>query len=360
VSHRASLDRARKEPRPLLALAAVGALLLAACSDRPPAVLITEAPPASEGGPDRTAQISGSVHGAQSGDAIVLFAKSGLWYVQPFQLKPFTAIREDSTWSASTHFGSEYAAVMVRKGYQPPLTLEALPDVGGPVIAVARVKGMGEAPRPGTRTVSFSGYDWTVRQAQSDRGGSNQYGPGNVRVDGDGALHLSITDRDGTWTSAEVSLTRTLGYGTYTFSVRNTAQLDPAALLTFYTYDESGPAENFREMAILIQRPDSRDRLNGRYVVQPNYLAANVARFGVPSGTVTHSLQWEPGRVVFATNPGGRPTLHASGGAHHEFIVGVPSAGQELVRMALIYLRSSPKPPQRNVEVVVERFQHFP
>jgi hypothetical protein len=179
-------------------------------------------------------------------------------------------------------------------------------------------------------------------------------------VDADDALHLSLTERDGIWTSSEVRLTRALGYGTYAFSVRDTAQLDPAALLTFYTYDESGPAENFREMATMIRRPDVRGTLGGQYVLQPNYIAANVARFVVPSGTVTHSLRWEPGRVVFATNRGGRPTLHASGGAQHEFTVGVPSIGKAQVRIALLYFRSSPLPPQRNVEVVIERFQHFP
>ncbi len=306
------------------------------------------------------APISGRVHGAQPGDAIALFAKSGLWYVQPFSTDPLTAIREDATWSASIHLGTEYAALLVRQGYKPPLTFETLPEAGRSVIAVTRVSGMGELPRPSARTVSFSGYDWTVRQVQSDRGGSNQYDPDNVRVDADAALHLTLTDRDGTWTSSEVSLTRTLGYGTYTFSVLDTARLDPAALLTFYTYDDSGPAENFREMAIMIRRPDLRTRLGGQYVLQPNYVAANVARFVVPSGTVTHSLRWEPGRLVFATNRGGRPTLHASDGARHEFTVGVPSTGKAQVRIALLYFRNSPSPPQGNVEVVVERFQHFP
>jgi len=343
-----------------MALAIVAALLLAACNAARPTVVVTGVPPASEGGPDRMAQISGRVRGARPGDAVVLFAKSGLWYVQPFQLKPFTTIREDGTWTASTHLGSEYVAMLVRAGYQPPATLETLPEVSGPVIALVRVTGSADAPQPRPRTVSFSGYEWVARQVSSDRGGVNQYAADNVRVSDDGALHLSITERDGIWYSAEVVLTRTLGYGTYTFSVRDAGPLDPAALLTFYTYDDDGPAANFREMAIAIRRPDARARLSGQYILQPSDVAANVARFVVPPGMVTHSLRWEPGRVVFATNRGRRPTPAQSNGVQHEFTVGVPSTGKERVRIALYYFRNSPLPPQRNVEVIIERFQHFP
>jgi hypothetical protein len=350
----------RRLPWRASVLAVIAALLLAACGTEDPAVVITEVPPAAEGGPDRMARISGRVHGARPGDAVVLFAKSGLWYVQPFLLEPLTAIREDGTWTASTHLGTEYAALLVRAQYKPPPTVETLPQVSALIVAAARVSGSGDAPAPRSRRVSFGGYEWTVRQDPSDRGGFNEYAPENVRVADDGALHLQVARRGGVWTSSEVVLTRTLGYGTYVFSVRDTGLLDPAALLTFYTYDTDGPAENFREMAIAIGRPQGRARPGGQYILQPNYVAANVARFVVPPGAVTHSLRWEPGRVVFASNRGRRPTLGRSDGARHEFTVGVPSTGQERVRIALCYLRSAPLPPQRRIEVIIERFQHFP
>ena len=41
-------------------------------------------------------------------------------------------------------------------------------------------------PTPVVQTVSFSGYDWAVRQTPSERGGLNQYDIRNVRVDADG------------------------------------------------------------------------------------------------------------------------------------------------------------------------------
>ena len=346
--------------RGALPLAIAAVLLLTACSATQPAVVITEVPPAAEGGPGRVTRIAGRVQGAGPHDRIVLFARSGLWYVQPYLLQPFTAIGADGTWSSSIHFGQEYAALLVREGFEPPVTLEALPGVGGYVVAVARVRGTGKASGPPARTVDFSGYRWTVRQIPSDRGGPNEYHPDNVRVDADGALHLSVTQRRGRWTSAEVSLSRALGYGTYAFSVRDTGDLDPAAVMTFYTYDEAVPVEHFREMSLTIERSGPRARTGGRYVLQPGSVAGNVAGFVVPPGVVTHSLRWEPGRAVFVANRGRKPAL-ASGRVEHEFTVGVPSSGDERVRIALYYYRrNSPLPPQGNVEVVIERFQFFP
>jgi hypothetical protein len=190
--------------------------------------------------------------------------------------------------------------------------------------------------------------------------GVNEYSADNVRVGADGALHLSLSDRNGTWMSAEVVLTRTLGYGTYAFVARDVSALDPAALLTFFTFDETGSADNLREMDIQIQRPQPRAAVAGQYTLQPYYVAANLARFAVPAGPSTYTLRWEPGRAVFVAAPGKRPVLHGSGNAEHEFTAGVPTSAQERVAINLCYFRKSPVPPQHDVEVVIERFQHFP
>src|SRR5262245_11590271 len=68
-----------------------------------PSIAITEVPPAAQGGSDRMARIGGRVDGVQPGQAVVLFAKSGLWWVQPFRKEPMTMIRRDGSWSSSTH-----------------------------------------------------------------------------------------------------------------------------------------------------------------------------------------------------------------------------------------------------------------
>jgi hypothetical protein len=346
--------------------AAVSTVLLTAAScqrgGRPPQplVAITEIPPAAQGGSERMVRIAGHVDGVRSGQAIVLFARSGLWWVQPFRKEPMTMIRRDGSWSSSTHLGTEYAALLVRDGYQPAPTLPALPDVGGNVLAIATVRGQGESPIPASRTIEFSGYRWDIRQRVSERGGYNRYSADNVRVAADGAVHLLLNRSADDWTSSEVVLTRTLGYGTYEFVVRSETDLDPAALLTFFTYDESGPPDTYRALEIQIQRPSPHAAAAGQYSLQPFYVASNLARFEPPAGPLTHTLRWEPGRAVFVTVRGRRPVLHAGGGAEHEFTVGVPAPGQEHIGINLCYFRKSPVPPARNVEVVIERFQYFP
>lgn len=71
----------------------------------------------------------------------MLFARSGAWYVQPFADQQFTRIQPDSTWSNSTHLGTEYAALLVEPEYRPPAATYELPNVGAGVVAAAVVPG---------------------------------------------------------------------------------------------------------------------------------------------------------------------------------------------------------------------------
>ena len=54
--------------------------------------------------------------GARPGQQVVLFARSGGWWVQPMANTPFTPIQPDGTWRNSTHLGTEYAALLVGRG----------------------------------------------------------------------------------------------------------------------------------------------------------------------------------------------------------------------------------------------------
>ena len=84
--------------------------------------------------------------GAAPGQRIVLYARSGHWWVQPLTVQPFTTVQPDGTWENTTHLGTEYAALLVDSAFRPPDTTEALPKPGGSVIAVATVKGTGRTP----------------------------------------------------------------------------------------------------------------------------------------------------------------------------------------------------------------------
>ena len=106
-----------------------------------PAIEFTRVPLASLGGPDRTDIIEGRVIRGRPGQRIVLFAHWGPWWVQPLADQPFTAIQPDSKWRNLTHFGIEYAALLVDANYQPPASTDVLPSTGHGVAAVAVVKG---------------------------------------------------------------------------------------------------------------------------------------------------------------------------------------------------------------------------
>jgi hypothetical protein len=321
-------------------------------------IQITTVPRAGAGGSDGTVRIAGRVTGAAPGHRIVLYARSNVWWVQPLTVEPFTAVQPDSTWQNSTHLGTEYAALLVDRTFRPPDTMESLPKRGGGVLAVASVNGTGTysvAPR----VLTFSGYEWQVRQIPSDRGGQNEYDPRNAWTDGEGLLHLTLALRDGSWTSAEVILTRSLGYGTYAFTVRDTSSLDPAAAFGMLTWDEEGTDQNHRELDIDISQWGDASIPNAQYVLQPYYVPANVARFAAPPGTLTHSFRWEPGRASFRTTRG-RNAMAPDVVSRHTFTSGVPSPGNERVRMNLYRFRYGPQPPQRDVEVVIERFQYLP
>jgi hypothetical protein len=344
-----------------LALLTSLCILFSGCGSRPsgsgPTIEFTVIPPAAPGGPEKLAPISGRVIGARPGQRIVLFAKDGGWWVQPLVDKPFTDIQANSQWTNSTHLGTEYAALLVDPAYQPPATIAVLPGEGGSVIAVKTVAGAG---RPAARTLRFSGYEWEVRDVPSSRGGNNTYDAANAQTDANGLLHLRISQRSGQWICAEVKLTRSLGYGSYVFVVRDTPHLDPAVVASMFTWDDQGVDPNHREMSIELTRWGDAANKNAQYVVQPYYVPANVDRFMAPAGVLTHSFRWEPGRVTFrsvrgAANVGGSPVV-----AEHVFNSGVPSPGGESVHLNLYIFGSAESALQNEAEVVIEKFQYLP
>jgi len=169
------------------------------------------------------------------GSKFVIYAHSGQWWVQPWPEHPFIPIKADSTWSTETHLGFEYAALLVEPDYHPLPTIDVAPTQGGPVALVTIVKGSGTPQLAPTASLKFSGYDWAVRTIESDKGGmSNLYDPENARTDAGGALHMRITKKSGRWSCAEIFLNRSLGYGTYSVTVRDTSQLEPAAVFSMF------------------------------------------------------------------------------------------------------------------------------
>jgi len=159
---------------------------------------------------------------------------------------------------------------------------------------------------------------------------------------------------------AEVRLTHSLGYGTYSFEVLDTSQLDPSAAFSMYTFDPLGSDQNFRELTVDVSRWGEPGNMNGQFVVQPETVTANVFRFTIPAGLVTHSFRWEPGRVSFSAVRGAGTPRNASVVAERLFTARVPTAGAESAYLTLLYDRGAARPPSKAVEVVVEKFAFLP
>jgi len=329
-------------------------------TDVEPTIEFTKVPSAEEGGPDKLETIEGRVNGARPGQQIVLYAKSGTWWIQPMTFQPYTKIESDSTWKNSTHLGTEYGALLVDSGYHPAAKIDALPGLGGGVVAIVAVKGVAEAPKV-SKTIQFSGYEWKVRDTLGERNGSpHDNDPANVSLDSNGFLHLRIGRKSDKWTCSEVIMTRSLGHGTYIFTTQDVSHLEPAAVLSLFTYDELGTDQNHREIDIEISRwGDPKDK-NAQYVVQPYYVPANVSRFNIPPGLLTFSLRWEPGKATFETARGNTPASGAHAIANHTFTSNVPPPGGETVRLNLCPFNYSKVPLQNQAEVVIERVQYLP
>lgn len=318
----------------------------------------------------KTDVIEGRVTGARPGQRLVLYAKTdGRWGMCRQLDQPFTNIETDGRWKASVHLGIQYAALLVDPTYTPPDQTESLPIVGNGVVALAAVNGQGPAPVvPPPKILNFSGYEWTTSTGPIFHSGSrNFFDPANVWTDERGALHLRISGSPGRWTSAELKLQRSLGYGTYRFQVRDASDLEPSAILTLITWDGVGTESNRHELDVELSRWGYVDNTNVNYVVQPYYVPSNFVAFRAPPGPYTHSFRWEPGKVTFSTVAGSGNTDDGRVINQHVFTSGVPSPGGESVRIGLYVFHQGQNreilrsvPLKNENEVIIDKFEYLP
>ena len=311
----------------------------------------------------KTGVMEGRVTGARPGERLVLYAKTdGRWGSCPQSGQPFTSLQNDGRWNGSVHLGTAYAALLVDPTYNPPEQTESLPGVGNGVVALAVVNGEGPTPQlPSPKVLNFSGYEWTTSAGPIFRAGSrNFFDPANAWTDEKGALHLRISGSPGKWAGAELKLTRSLGYGTYSFQVRDLSHLEPSALLTLTTWDGVGTESTRRELDLEFGRWGDPDNTNVNYVVQPYYVPANIIAFRDPPGPYTHSFRWEPGKVTFSTVAGSGNTGGGRVINQHLFTSGVPTPGSESVRIALYVFHQGKMPLKHENEVIIDKFDYLP
>ena len=212
---------------------------------------------------------------------------------------------------------------------------------------------------PGPSTIRFSGYDWSVKSYSRKIGpGPNLFAAANVSVDTQGRLHLRIQRSGNRWTCAEVIANASLGYGTYTWTIDSTADLDPNAVLGLFTWNDD-PAFAHREIDIELARwGNAADPTNGQFVVQPYDAPNHLARFTQPGGAAgtVHSFTWAPGRVDFVTRTSGGQLI----GQYSYTGADVPLPGGENPRLNLWLFRGAAPQSGQAQEVVIRSFTFAP
>jgi hypothetical protein len=90
---------------------------------------------------DSTGNINGKICGVpEIGNLkIVIYARADVWYVQPLIDLPFTDVDGSGNWGNWTHRGDRYAVLVVRPSFNPSPMLNALPSIGGDVVAKGEI-----------------------------------------------------------------------------------------------------------------------------------------------------------------------------------------------------------------------------
>ena len=245
------------------------------------------------------------------GVAVVIM--TGGWWSKPTFGAPVTPLAPDGTWVAdittggSDEFATEITAFLVPLGYDVPLASgdNAIPAEYGDTAVATTTATRG----PVVRTVQFGGHTWDIKSSNGGvvGPGPNVFSddPADVWVDGNGALHLTISNRDGTWRSTEIVSQESLGYGTYTFVVESRVDLlDSNVVLGMFTWDTDAPEFNYREIDVEIARWGDPLADNTQFVVQPWDTPGNRYRFEstLDVGGSLHSFEWKSDQVHFESH----------------------------------------------------------
>jgi hypothetical protein len=233
----------------------------------------------------------------------------------------------------------------------------SLAFLGGSLCAPAIAASAPAAMTVPGASLPFAGRSWSIKAGAGLLGpGPNLFSgaPENVWVDAAGRLHLRITNRDGQWQAAEVILSESLGYGTYSFTVDSPiGTLDPNVVLGLFTWSDD-PAYDHREIDVEFARwGNAGGPTNAQNVVQSNPLASSLNRFVQPSSAPSvHTFTWAHKSVTFASRTAGGQSI----ASWRYKGSGVPRPGGERTHINLWLDHGTPPVNGAAVEVVLSNF----
>jgi hypothetical protein len=348
------------------------AVLIVPCDAATPSILITNLP--AYGSNSFLSGVVLNANPATNAVAVFIFVPGYGWVSKPTCAQPLTTIQTNGSWSANVTTGgagdltaTRFAVLLVSTNYNIPCVL-GLPNLPTNAYAQAIAKTVVTRPSPGVRFLSFSGYDWSVKNYPSPIGPGPNYfsdATNNVWTDTNGWLHLRLTHRTNAWQCAEIISARTFGNGNYRFELNSVADsLNPNVTLGLFTYSDD-PAFADREIDVECGRwQNAADTNNAQFVVQPYYLANQLVRYRVPPGLAdsTHLFIWETNRISWQSQTGAYSAAATNLIASYVFnnATNVPQSGDEAVHLNLWLINGNPPTDSNEVEVIIQSFNFVP
>ena len=157
------------------------------------------------------------------------------------------------------------------------------------------------------KSITFSGYEWTVKNAPLMGPGPNAWDENNVWVDAAGRLHLKISQRDGKWQCAELYSKERFGFGRYQWQLVARPDLfDPQMVLGLfpYTRPDVGP-DGTNEIDIEFARWGKAETPVGNFSVWPaveaakNKIQTHPFDFKLDGDYTTNRFDWSAKSVEF-------------------------------------------------------------
>jgi hypothetical protein len=243
-------------------------------------------------------------------------------------------------------------------------------DLPANVLAQAVASATVHRIDPSVRWISFSGYDWWVKDSSGLIGPGPNYfsdSTNNVFIDDLGRLHLHITLRSNQWQCAEVVTKRTFGFGNYRFELDSPVNdIDSNVILGLFTWSDD-PAYTHREIDVECGRwTNPNDVNNAQFVVQPWDWMNHLVRYPVPAGLTnsTHCFIWESNRIRFEALRGpyvpNPPPSNFISASIFNRVAEVPQTGDENVRINLWLYNGSAPTDNSEAEFIVKSFQFVP
>jgi cysteine-rich repeat protein len=299
------------------------------------------------------------------------------WWTKPTFNTPCVSINADGTWRmAVTTGGYDKCALKYKVGLYPK---DVTPENCGPCFtepSMTEALASAIADRtPARRTIMFSGREFFVKGyviGCPEGPGPNYFDPTDrsAYVDNQGYLHLKIQQNSdlGEWTTSEVILNESLGYGTYWTVIKVSDDLfDAMVIAAFFLWDYNSPDDFFKELDFEIAMWNLIMNTNAQFVVQPCNACPgcgdNCTRFQIdPTLTeITVFIDWQPGRAEFRAYEGDFGNqLPDEANLIHSWTKtdGIPVPGTEAVHYNFWLLNGQPPSDGQDREMVIKSF-HF-